>query len=453
MTPGDAGTPQRAASSRTTKSSAAAPLISVIVPAYNRSPLLRGTLAALAGQRMPTERYEVVVADDGSTDDTPQIVDAFTDRLCLRYHFQPDLGFRAAAARNAGTRLAAGGILAFVDTGVLPGPDFLAAHARPGPTRAVLGYTYGYRPDDPTPGLEAATRDRSPEEIVRAFGTLASFWDGRHATFASTAFDLSRVPLTWQLRALDVTAELARLRDTVPPGARIAVFGCGGELPAGFPPAHLFDYDETLLARLPGDPARPARHALDIRTVLPDDAVDVVLLTSRMTPLWRRWRAHLLAEAPASAARCRGRWCRRPPPRRTPPADRPHTRPGPAGRPRAVRPDTRSDGHSPEPGTRQIISSVSGTRSAKQPVGEDALSNARRSASNSASRAPNRCGAPSDRECTHATTSSTDRHATARERTRNRVGPANPAPARTSASPPGVPCGSNPRPARRTGPR
>ncbi|OON27676.1 hypothetical protein BSA16_30860, partial [Micromonospora sp. Rc5] len=61
--------------------------------------------------------------------------------------------------------------------------------------------------------------------------------------------------------------------------------------------AHLFDYDETLIAKLPDDPMRPAHHALGIRTVLPDDAVDVVWLTSRMTPLWRRWRAHLLAEA------------------------------------------------------------------------------------------------------------------------------------------------------------
>ncbi|MEU8053336.1 MULTISPECIES: glycosyltransferase [Micromonospora] len=402
-------------------SGAATPLISVIVPTYNRSPLLRGTLTALADQRMPAERYEVVVADDGSTDDTRQTVDAFADRLRLRYHFQPDLGFRAAAARNAGARLATGDVLAFVDTGVLPGPDFLAAHlaahARPGPPRAVLGYTFGYQPGDPVPGLEAATRDRTPEEIVRTFGALPSFQDGRHATFASTAFDLSRVPLAWQLfwslncsvpaadfhtvggfdedfrswggedielglrldrhglafevsreawavdsphpreatvdtgddpsnvltilrkhpepvlellwawfarhlpqledtrawhlrqelpairravnrvRALDVTAELARLRDTVPPGARIAVFGCGGELPPGFPPAHLFDYDETLIARLPEDPTRPAHHALGIRTVLPDDAVDVVWLTSRMTPLWRRWRAHLLAEA------------------------------------------------------------------------------------------------------------------------------------------------------------
>lgn len=91
-----------------------------------------------------------------------------------------------------------------------------------------------------------------------------------------------------------MTAELAHLRDTLPPGTRVAVFGCGGVLPAGFPSAELFDYDETLLQRLPAD---PTHHAIGIRTVLPDDAVDVVLVTSRLTPLWRRWRTHILAEA------------------------------------------------------------------------------------------------------------------------------------------------------------
>jgi GT2 family glycosyltransferase len=397
------------------------PLISVIIPTYNRSRLLHGTLTALAGQRVPAGTFEVVVADDGSTDDTRRTVDSFRDRLHLRYHFQEDLGFRAAAARNAGARLARGEILAFVDSGILPGPGFvaghLAAHRRPGPARAVLGYTYGFRPERPTPGLAEILENHTPEEVVRKYGALPEFHDNRHQLFAESGDVLAPRVLPWQLfwtcncsvpakdfwavggfdedfrtwgsedtelgfrlsrhglstevtrdgwavdaphprrstpdlsdnpsnmlmflrkhpepvlellwawyarhlpqledtrdwharlelpilrraanrvRNLDVTAELAHLRDTVAPGTRVAVFGCGGTLPEGFPPAELFDLDEKLLARLPEDPARPTHHAVGIRTVLPDDAVDVVLITSRLAPLWRRWRAHLLAEA------------------------------------------------------------------------------------------------------------------------------------------------------------
>ncbi|SCL25655.1 Glycosyltransferase, GT2 family [Micromonospora nigra] len=398
-----------------------APLISVVVPTYNRAELLRGTLTALAGQRMPAAQFEVVVADDGSTDDTRDCVHAFTDRLRVRYAYQEDLGFRAAAARNTGARLASGDVLVFVDTGVLPGPDFLAAHLavhrRPGPSRAVIGYTYGYRPDDPTPGLDAALRSYGPEEVVRRFGATPAFQDARQPTFASIRYDLSRMPLPWSLfwtlncsvpaadlravggfdedfrswggedlelgirlhrrglafevsreawavdtphprsvtqdvgdnrsnmltilrkhpepetelmwawfsrhlpqladtrtwfvpqelpaiqraidrvRTRDVTAELTRLCDDVPPGARIAVFGCGPALPAGFPPAVLLDFDEQQLRHLPHDSRHQIHHSLGIRTVLPDDAVDVVLITSRMTPLWRRWGRHILAEA------------------------------------------------------------------------------------------------------------------------------------------------------------
>ncbi|WP_320065459.1 glycosyltransferase [Micromonospora sp. RTGN7] len=400
---------------------AATPLISVIIPTYNRSRLLHDTLTALADQRISADAFEVIVADDGSTDETRQTVEAFRDRLRLRYHFQEDLGFRAAAARNAGARLAVGPILAFVDSGILPGPDFvaghLAAHREPGAARVVLGYTYGFRPDDPTPGLAEILRTHTPEETVRDYGAVAAFQDSRHSLFVENRFSLSRTMLPWQLfwtcnvsvaasdfwavggfdedfrswgsedtelglrlfrqglsfevsregwavdtphprrsepdlsdnrsnmltflhkhpepvlellwawysrhlpqledsrawhvrlelpsirravnraRRVDVTAELAHLRDTVPLGTRIAVFGCGGDLPAGFPPAHLFDYDETLLQRLPPDPGYSAHHAVGIRTVLPDDAFDVVLVTSRLAPLLRHWRAHVLAEA------------------------------------------------------------------------------------------------------------------------------------------------------------
>src|SRR5713226_2419893 len=121
------------------------PRISVIVPSYNRCGLLRQTLESLAGQHFPADDFEVVVADDGSSDGTQAMVASFAGRLRLRYCFQEDQGYRVAAARNAGARLATAPVLAFVDSGTLAGPDFvrghLAAQAREG--RAVLGYCFG----------------------------------------------------------------------------------------------------------------------------------------------------------------------------------------------------------------------------------------------------------------------------------------------------------------------
>jgi len=69
----------------------------VIVPTYNRSWLLRETLRQLTRQSLPVADFEVIVSDDGSSDDTAEVVTEFANRLRIRYHFQQDLGFRAAA--------------------------------------------------------------------------------------------------------------------------------------------------------------------------------------------------------------------------------------------------------------------------------------------------------------------------------------------------------------------
>ena len=76
------------------------PKLSVVIPTYNRSALLAKLLRQLAEQRLPATEFEVIVADDGSSDDTKDVVTSFADRLRIRYHFQEDLGFRAAIARN-----------------------------------------------------------------------------------------------------------------------------------------------------------------------------------------------------------------------------------------------------------------------------------------------------------------------------------------------------------------
>lgn len=176
---------------------------SVIIPTYNRSDELRATLESLAAQDIPRESFEVVVADDGSSDDTAEVVRAFSGRLAIRYHFQEDRGSRAAAARNAGARLASAPVLVFLDAGTVAGPGFVGGHvqehdraAADGPC-AVIGYTHGYRPFDPTPGLREAVATLSPARVRSTYGDSPSFHDCRHPEYASVDFDIDELPLPW----------------------------------------------------------------------------------------------------------------------------------------------------------------------------------------------------------------------------------------------------------------
>jgi glycosyltransferase involved in cell wall biosynthesis len=75
------------------------PLFSVIIPTYNRAEKLRQALASVEQQGFP--RLEVVVADDGSTDHTPRVVENFSGRLAIHYVWQENWGGPARPTNNA----------------------------------------------------------------------------------------------------------------------------------------------------------------------------------------------------------------------------------------------------------------------------------------------------------------------------------------------------------------
>ena len=95
------------------------PRVTVVVPYFQQQVQLDRTLAAVLAQRP----HEVVVADDGSA------VAPVVPRG-VRLERQPDLGFRAAAARNLGAAGATGDVLVFLDADTVPGPRFLDALVR-----------------------------------------------------------------------------------------------------------------------------------------------------------------------------------------------------------------------------------------------------------------------------------------------------------------------------------
>jgi glycosyltransferase involved in cell wall biosynthesis len=183
--------------------SKAAPNISVVVPTYNRAELLRATLASLTRQTITADEFEVIVADDGSSDATYEVVESFSSRLHVAYYFQEDKGFRAAAARNGGARLASSSILLFLDTGTVASPNLLyshiKAHSSQPATKAIIGYAYGYRHWNPLPGLAVALDQNNPEDVVRMHVGNPAFLDWRHDEFAEVESEINQREPSWML--------------------------------------------------------------------------------------------------------------------------------------------------------------------------------------------------------------------------------------------------------------
>jgi len=106
------------------------PRISVIVSTYNRPDALEMVLRSLEAQTC--KDFEVVVADDGSREDTRLMLDRFGSQspLKLKHVWQEDEGFRAASIRNQAVAASQGEYLVFLDGDCMVFPDFLAEHAR-----------------------------------------------------------------------------------------------------------------------------------------------------------------------------------------------------------------------------------------------------------------------------------------------------------------------------------
>jgi glycosyltransferase involved in cell wall biosynthesis len=181
--------------------SADTPQASIVIPTYNRSDKLSKTLETMTEQDIDPSRFEVIIADDGSSDDTAEVAKSFAGRLRLKYYFQEDKGFRAGAARNGGARLAAAPVLVFLDSGTLAGPGLvsghLAVHAASEERRAVIGYCYGYdafREDLWVPDSFDTLR---PAEIVRLYHDNVEFADIREIDYMRFGSDPMKWALPW----------------------------------------------------------------------------------------------------------------------------------------------------------------------------------------------------------------------------------------------------------------
>ncbi|WP_079977633.1 glycosyltransferase [Halococcus sediminicola] len=116
--------------SHTDHATAREPTLSVIIPVYNDPEGIRLTLESVTGQTYPTDEYEVLAVDNGSTDSTRDVIETY----CERY---PDLVTLLVenevqgsyAARNEGIRNARGSLIAFIDADMTVRADWLESLA------------------------------------------------------------------------------------------------------------------------------------------------------------------------------------------------------------------------------------------------------------------------------------------------------------------------------------
>lgn len=102
------------------------PLVSIITPTLNRARLLPDAIKSVLGQTFSD--WEHIIVDDGSTDNTEDVVRKFTDNRIIYINRFKQRGI--SAARNLGLRLASGKYIAFLDSDDLLAPKSLSLRAR-----------------------------------------------------------------------------------------------------------------------------------------------------------------------------------------------------------------------------------------------------------------------------------------------------------------------------------
>ena len=104
--------------------------VSIVIPVYNRKEKLSKTIAALTHQTYPLNLMEIVVADDGSSDNPEELLDIFSSYFEISYLCQEDLGYRLSEIRNKGIKKSSHEQIIILDCDMLPEPTLVEEYMK-----------------------------------------------------------------------------------------------------------------------------------------------------------------------------------------------------------------------------------------------------------------------------------------------------------------------------------
>jgi len=154
------------------------PIISVVVPVYNQENYINDCLLSILKSNYPSDKFEIIVVDNASTDDTASVV----QKLPVKYLYETKKG--VSYARNKGIQNSSGEIIAFTDSDCIVTKNWLREIVKYFQTNGVGGVAGEIAPYLPvTPAELYASRIRHLSPLIYLNRSVLPF-----AVFANLAF-------------------------------------------------------------------------------------------------------------------------------------------------------------------------------------------------------------------------------------------------------------------------
>jgi glucosyl-dolichyl phosphate glucuronosyltransferase len=143
--------------------------VSVIIPTYNRSKSLKRLLHSLKHLEFPTEKYEVIIVDNNSSDGTKEVADNFFQKNNINHQYIKEDRLSFTVARRTGATYAKGEILVYIDDDVTVEKNWLCSISETFETDNAIGIVGG--------PIKPVYERKPPQWVLRMNGIWLSLFD------------------------------------------------------------------------------------------------------------------------------------------------------------------------------------------------------------------------------------------------------------------------------------